>query len=175
MFRSTRARNDVGRKIFSANDLNPIEQAHAFQRLIGTIHISPRSTVAGKRTGKDRTTIGNAIRLLKLRIHHPGSSGGGPPHCRQARALLAVDDSQTRHSASRAASPRRHDRSPGGAVCLTRKMRTRSERFCRPHPDAKYQSRARGTSAWNMETRVLMHARQGGKPRSVIFEYYDDS
>jgi ParB family transcriptional regulator, chromosome partitioning protein len=45
-------------------DLNPIETAVAFDRLIRELHLN--SDEVGQRTGKDRTTIINFIRLLQL-------------------------------------------------------------------------------------------------------------
>ncbi|HTP28472.1 MAG TPA: ParB/RepB/Spo0J family partition protein [Anaeromyxobacteraceae bacterium] len=45
-------------------DLNPIEVAHAFDRLARDLHLS-HDEIA-RRTGKDRTSITNTLRLLKL-------------------------------------------------------------------------------------------------------------
>ena len=45
-------------------DLNPIETALAFERLARELHLNHDEI--GKRTGKDRTTITNLIRLLAL-------------------------------------------------------------------------------------------------------------
>jgi ParB family transcriptional regulator, chromosome partitioning protein len=45
-------------------DLNPIEEAMAYQRLLEDTEVSQESL--GKRLGKDRTTITNMLRLLKL-------------------------------------------------------------------------------------------------------------
>lgn len=45
-------------------DLNPIEVAHALDRLATEHHLSHEEI--GRRTGKDRTTVTNLIRLLKL-------------------------------------------------------------------------------------------------------------
>lgn len=45
-------------------DLNPIETAIAFQRMASELDLSPEDI--GNRTGKDRTTVINAIRLLQL-------------------------------------------------------------------------------------------------------------
>lgn len=45
-------------------DLNPIEEAEAFKRLIEEFNISQGEL--SSRIGKDRTTIANALRLLKL-------------------------------------------------------------------------------------------------------------
>jgi len=45
-------------------DLNPIETAHAFSRLNTDLNLSAEEI--GHRTGKDRTTIVNSLRLLQL-------------------------------------------------------------------------------------------------------------
>ena len=45
-------------------DLNPIETANAFERLARELVLSPEEV--GRRTGKDRTTIINLLRLLQL-------------------------------------------------------------------------------------------------------------
>jgi ParB family chromosome partitioning protein len=45
-------------------DLNPIETAHAYERLGRELGVSHEEI--GRRTGKDRTSIANTVRLLKL-------------------------------------------------------------------------------------------------------------
>ena len=45
-------------------DLNPIETAHAFDKLIRDNNLSHEEV--GRRTGKDRTTVTNLLRLLRL-------------------------------------------------------------------------------------------------------------
>ena len=45
-------------------DLTPIEVAHAFERLVNELGLSHEEI--GKRTGKDRSTITNTLRLLRL-------------------------------------------------------------------------------------------------------------
>jgi ParB family chromosome partitioning protein len=45
-------------------DLNPIETAHAYERLSRELGLSHEEI--GRRTGKDRTSITNTVRLLKL-------------------------------------------------------------------------------------------------------------
>ncbi|MGA7239274.1 MAG: ParB/RepB/Spo0J family partition protein [Bryobacteraceae bacterium] len=45
-------------------DLNPIETAVAFQRMATELDLSPEDI--GHRTGKDRTTVVNSVRLLQL-------------------------------------------------------------------------------------------------------------
>jgi ParB family chromosome partitioning protein len=70
-------------------DLNPIEEANAYYRLITECNISQSDVAA--RVGKDRSSVANSIRLLSLPekvkdlIIEGGLSAG------HARALLAVD------------------------------------------------------------------------------------
>src|SRR6201986_5660742 len=45
-------------------DLNPIEQARAFERLAREFHMTQEQMA--HRTGKDRASVANFIRLLKL-------------------------------------------------------------------------------------------------------------
>src|SRR5271169_5643354 len=45
-------------------DLNPIEQARAFDRLIQEFHLTQDEVAS--RTGKDRATVANSVRLLSL-------------------------------------------------------------------------------------------------------------
>jgi ParB family chromosome partitioning protein len=45
-------------------DLNPIETAVAFERMMRELTLNPEQV--GRRTGKDRTTIVNSVRLLQL-------------------------------------------------------------------------------------------------------------
>ncbi len=45
-------------------DLTPLEVAHSFERLVKELHLSHEEIA--RRTGKDRTTITNTLRLLRL-------------------------------------------------------------------------------------------------------------
>jgi ParB family chromosome partitioning protein len=70
-------------------DLNPIEEAEGFDRLIREFGYSQESLAA--RVGKDRTTITNALRLLKL---PPGVRGlviSGRLSMGHARAILGLE------------------------------------------------------------------------------------
>ncbi|MEP6653482.1 MAG: ParB/RepB/Spo0J family partition protein, partial [Myxococcales bacterium] len=70
-------------------DLNPIEEAEGFDRLIREFGYSQESLAA--RVGKDRTTITNALRLLKL---PPGVRGlviAGRLSMGHARAILGLE------------------------------------------------------------------------------------
>ncbi len=71
-------------------DLNPIETAHAFDRLVRDLGLSHEEI--GRRTGKDRSSIANSIRLLKLPPEIQQLVAEGRLPMGQARALLAMTD-----------------------------------------------------------------------------------
>lgn len=70
--------------------LNPIEQAQAFQRLVEECKLT-QDDVAQK-IGKDRTTITNFLRLLKLPSDIQDSVRKHEITMGHARTLLAIDD-----------------------------------------------------------------------------------
>jgi ParB family chromosome partitioning protein len=77
-------------------DLNPIEEAVAYKNLMDFSHLSQEELAA--RVGKSRSTVTNALRLLKLSVDVQKSieSGGiSPGH---ARALLSVTDKRLREN-----------------------------------------------------------------------------
>jgi ParB family transcriptional regulator, chromosome partitioning protein len=69
-------------------DLNPMEQARAFERLGREFKMTQEQIAA--RTGKDRASVGNFIRLLKLPDSIQGSVEAGELSFGHARALLAL-------------------------------------------------------------------------------------
>ena len=71
-------------------DLNPIETARAFQRLIDD-HGHTQETLA-QRVGKDRSTVSNALRLLKLPDQVLDLIENGVLSEGHGRALLAAND-----------------------------------------------------------------------------------
>ncbi len=70
-------------------ELNPIEEAEAYKKLIENFHYT-HDTVA-QSIGKDRSTITNLIRLLKLPDEIQKSIYSGRISVGHARALLAVE------------------------------------------------------------------------------------
>ena len=102
------------------SDLGPLEEAAAFQRLVDEFGLT-QDQVAD-RIGKDRSTVANAIRLLKL-----------PPAVRQmvedeklsmghARALLGLDDAPAIERAARTVIDKAM--SVRAAEALVKKLRT---------------------------------------------------
>ncbi len=79
-------------------DLNPIEAAIAFERLGTTLNLSPEEI--GRRTGKDRSTILNSIRLLQLPQDIQSVVAEGKLTAGHARCLLKLPDSDMQRQAA---------------------------------------------------------------------------
>lgn len=77
-------------------DLNEIEKAEAYQRLLDECHLSHEDLA--KRVGKTRSSITNTTRLLKLSREIQEMVRAGALTMGHARALLAVED-ETRRTA----------------------------------------------------------------------------
>src|SRR5271163_1721076 len=80
-------------------DLNPIEQARAFQRLSEEFGLTQEQVA--DRTGKDRATIANAVRLLKLEDPIQDLLEEGRLSAGHGRALLAISDVKMRLALSK--------------------------------------------------------------------------
>jgi len=75
-------------------DLNPIEEAAAYKNLMDFSNLSQDELAA--RMGKNRSTVANALRLLKLPVEIQKSVEEGKVSSGHARALLSVTDSKSR-------------------------------------------------------------------------------
>ena len=71
-------------------DLNPIEEAGAYRRLIEEHGLTQEELAA--RVGKDRSTVANALRLLRLPEPIQRAVVSGELSMGHARALLAIHD-----------------------------------------------------------------------------------
>src|SRR4030042_939646 len=71
-------------------DLNPIEAAEAFKHLIEEFNISQEDL--SKRIGKDRTTIANTLRLLKLPLEIRNQLLQNRITSGHARAILRIEN-----------------------------------------------------------------------------------
>lgn len=78
-------------------DLNPIETAQAFDQLIGQYQLTHEEIA--ERTGKDRSTITNFIRLLRLTPEVREHLAKGIISMGHARALLALEQPGTQRAA----------------------------------------------------------------------------
>src|SRR6201990_2227912 len=84
-------------------DLNAIEAPRAFERLMDEFQLTQEAVA--ERTGKDRATVANAIRLLKLEPSIQERIEEGKLTAGHGRALLAVLDPQLRMRYAPRASP----------------------------------------------------------------------
>ena len=71
-------------------DLNPIELAEAFERMVTELTLSHEEI--GRRTGKDRVTVTNTIRLLQLQPEVQQIVASGKMSAGHARALIGLKD-----------------------------------------------------------------------------------
>jgi len=79
-------------------DLNPMEQARAFERLSREFHMTQEQMA--QRTGKDRATVANFLRLLKLPSSVQTRVESGELTFGHARALLAFDHAEEMETAA---------------------------------------------------------------------------
>jgi ParB family transcriptional regulator, chromosome partitioning protein len=151
-------------------DLNPIEQANAFDRLTDEFHLTQEQVA--ERTGKDRATVANAVRLLKLDEPIQQLLEEGKLTAGHGRALLAIPDSPTRLELAR--------RIARGGMTVRQ-----VERFAAHGPRARAALPVSRTPDPNTKaaldelqrkfgTRVLVQTQRDGRPGHLIFEYYDD-
>ncbi len=70
-------------------DLNPMEEAEAYQRLLGEFDWTQEDL--GERVGKDRSSVANCLRLLKLPELIQDDLRAGRLTMGHARALLSLD------------------------------------------------------------------------------------
>ncbi len=79
-------------------DLNPMEQARAFERLGREFHMTQEQMA--QRTGKDRATVSNFLRLLKLPSSVQNRVETGELTFGHARALLALEHAEEMEKAA---------------------------------------------------------------------------
>ncbi len=71
-------------------DLNPVDEAKGYERLIKECNLTQEQVA--QKVGKDRSSVTNFLRLLKLPLEIQKSLKNGEVSMGHARALLAVDD-----------------------------------------------------------------------------------
>jgi len=80
-------------------DLNPIEEAQAYRRLADQFHLSQEAIAAA--VGKDRATVANYMRLLRLPAEIRNDLAQGQLSMGHARALLALLDENAQRRIAR--------------------------------------------------------------------------
>lgn len=149
-------------------DLNPIEQARAFERLIEEFSFTQEEVA--ERTGKDRATIANSLRLLKLEETIQDMLEEGRLSAGHARALLAINDPKERYDLARRIAR------GGMTVRQVERLATRSSRT-RPAPTVTVVDPNTKAAIDEMQrkfgTKVFVMPLRPGRPGQLIFEYYD--
>ncbi len=110
-------------------DLNPIEEAEGFDRLIREFGYTQESLAA--RVGKDRTTVTNAIRLLKLPAGVRSLVIAGRLSMGHARAILGLESLTATPSSPGESTRSSEGSAPGLPTGLTTDIRDRMERLGR--------------------------------------------
>src|SRR6266851_4021874 len=151
-------------------DLNAIEAARAFARLMDEFQLT--QDAVAERTGKDRATVANAVRLLKLEPKiqdwiEEGKLTGG-----HGRALLAVADVQLRM--------RYAQRAARGGLTVRQIERLASRRSRGNAVQAEIPTDANIRSAVeelqrHLGTKVLLRQKTKMRPGQLVLEYYDDA
>lgn len=78
-------------------NLNPIEEARAYRRLLDEFHLTQERIAAA--VGKDRASVANYLRLLRLADEVQQAVAAGQLSMGHARALLSLDDAGARRAA----------------------------------------------------------------------------
>jgi ParB family chromosome partitioning protein len=151
-------------------DLNAIEAARAFERLMDEFQLTQESVA--ERTGKDRATVANSIRLLKLEPTIQDWIEEGKLTAGHGRALLAVADSSLRMRYAQRASR------GGLTVRQIERLASRRSRTASPaaeiHADANIRA-AIDELQRHLGTKVLLRQKTKMRPGQLVLEYYDDA
>ena len=149
-------------------DLNPVEEARAFEQLMAEFQLTQEEVAT--RTGKDRTTIANAVRLLRLETPVLDLIEEGRISPGHGRALLAITDPKLRVvCAQRAARG-------GLTVRQLERMASRRSRapVNPPAPSIDANTRAAIEQLQqSLGTRVTLREPSRTRPGELVIEYYD--
>ena len=151
-------------------DLNAMEAARAFERLMDEFQLTQESVA--ERTGKERATIANAIRLLKLEPTIQEWIEEGKLTAGHGRALLAVAEPQLRmRYAQRAARG-------GLTVRQIERLASRRARGAKlpteVHLDPNIREAVEELQR-HLGTKVLLRQKTKLRPGQLMLEYYDDA
>ena len=151
-------------------DLNPVEQARAFERLIEQFHLTQDEVAV--RTGKDRATVANSVRLLALEEPLLEWIEEGKITAGHGRALLAVEDRKLRHELAHKASR--------GKLTVRQLERLASRRSRRRGPQNPVEAFDPNRQAAldelqkHIGTRVTLQMPTKGHAGRLTLEFYDE-
>jgi ParB family chromosome partitioning protein len=152
-------------------DLNAIEAARAFERLMDEFQLTQEAVA--ERTGKERATVANSIRLLKLEPLIRDWIEEGKLSAGHGRALLAVADPQLRMRYAQRASR-------GGLTVrqierlASRRARGGASSPAEVHMDANIRA-ALDELQRHLGTKILLRQKTKLRPGQLVVEFYDDA
>ena len=150
-------------------DLNPVEEAMAYKRLIDEFHL--KQDEIAERVSKSRTAVTNSMRLLKLDSRVQQMMVDEMISAGHARAILAISDPEQQYNATMKVfdeklSVRETEKLVKSILTPTKKKPVVSN----PTEDAIYESleeKMKGITG----TRVFIHRKKNNKGKIEI-EYY---
>ena len=150
-------------------DLNPVEEAMAYKRLIDEFHL--KQDEKAERVSKSRTAVTNSMRLLKLDSRVQQMMVDEMISAGHARAILAISDPEQQYNAAMKVfdeklSVRETEKLVKSILTPTKKKPVVSN----PTEDAIYESleeKMKGITG----TRVFIHRKKNNKGKIEI-EYY---
>ena len=150
-------------------DLNPVEEAMAYKRLIDEFHL--KQDEIAERVSKSRTAVTNSMRLLKLDSRVQQMMVDEMISAGHARAILAISDPEQQYNAAMKVfdeklSVRETEKLVKSILTPTKKKPVASN----PTEDAIYESleeKMKGITG----TRVFIHRKKNNKGKIEI-EYY---
>ncbi|PYT94912.1 MAG: chromosome partitioning protein ParB [Acidobacteria bacterium] len=152
-------------------DLNAVEAARAFERLMDEFHMTQEQVA--ERTGKDRATVANAIRLLKLEKQIQDWIEEGKLSAGHGRALLAVPEQQLRlryaHRAARGALTVRQIEK----LAARRMQAKQPQPPPPPHLDPNIRNALEELQR-HLGTRISLRVKTKARPGQLVLEFYDD-
>jgi ParB family transcriptional regulator, chromosome partitioning protein len=151
-------------------DLNAMEQARAFERLMDEFDATQEAVA--ERTGKDRATVANAIRLLKLEPTIQDWIEEGKLTAGHGRALLALPDSETRMRYGRRAAR------GGLTVRQIERLASRRARGAKAQVELQMDPNVREALEElqrHLGTKVLLRQKTKVRPGQLVLEFYDQS
>src|SRR5258706_4701101 len=152
-------------------DLNAIETARAFDRLMDEFQLTQEAVA--ERTGKDRATVANAVRLLKLEPTIQEWIEEGKLSAGHGRAQLTFLNAKLRmryaHRASRGGlTVRQIER------LAARRARTGGPVASPPPQDANIRAALEELQR-HLGTKILLREKTKARPGQLVLEYYEDA
>jgi len=118
-------------------DLNPLEEAHAYQRLLERPGMT--QDLVARRLGRSRSSVANALRLLGLTRDHQALVVTGALRAGHARALLSLPDEEDRQILAKRITDKRLSVRDAEASARALRASTRAQRpVPRRHPLEPY-------------------------------------